>query len=295
MADHDWEDMVLLRRCAAHRQAEDYALTLSAMGISSRLHRQGNYTSVMVASRDAVQATHQLAAYDQENKVHRPKAEPQELLPVRWEVAMVYAGLLFFFFAAIHGHYFAVDWIDRGAMRVGLFRDGEWWRAFTALFLHYDTVHLFSNLAFGTLFLILLSQVAGAGMASLMSIVAGAAGNFLTTFWHASDQASLGASTAIFAALGTLTALQQLRGRYRFALSVRQWIPLAGGITLLGFLGFSGQNTDVAAHVFGFLSGLVVGVILALWRYDWARDHRLQRDSFLVAVGLGLAAWHAAL
>ena len=95
--------------------------------------------------------------------------------------------------------------------------------------------------------------------------------------------------------MATLTALQQIRGRYRFALSVRQGIPLAGGITFLRFLGFSGQNTDVAAHVFGFLCGLLVGVVLALWRYDWARDRRLQRDSLLVAVGLSLAAWHAAL
>ena len=87
-------------------------------------------------------------------------------IPIAWKTVLFF-GLLFFFIAAIHGNYFAIDWIDRGAMRVGLFRDREWWRAFTALFLHYDTVHLFSNLAFGTLFLLLLSQVAGAGMASL--------------------------------------------------------------------------------------------------------------------------------
>jgi hypothetical protein len=43
---------------------------------------------------------------------------------------------------------------------------------------------------------------------------------------------------------------------------LRRWLPLAGGDTLLGFLGFSGVRTDVGGHVAGFLAGSAVGAPL---------------------------------
>jgi hypothetical protein len=40
--------------------------------------------------------------------------------------------------------------------------------------------------------------------------------------------------------------------------------PIVGGLALLGALGAGGSNTDLGAHLFGFLGGLVVGLLAAL-------------------------------
>ena len=76
---------------------------------------------------------------------------------------------------------------------------------------------------------------------------------------------SLGASTAVFAALGILSGLgvaETLRDRARLPW-VRISAPFLAGLVLLGWLGGGGghgSNTDVLGHVFGFSSGLVAGV-----------------------------------
>ena len=40
---------------------------------------------------------------------------------------------------------------------------------------------------------------------------------------------------------------------------LRDWIPLAGGVTLLVFLGLSGAKTDILGHILGFGFGIAVG------------------------------------
>ena len=93
---------------------------------------------------------------------------------------MVYWVVLLFFFAAGRHEAFSFDWIGEGAVQSGLMLKGEWWRAVTALCLHESGAHLLGNLVFGTVFLMLLSQVTGAGVAALAMITAGAAGNVLS-------------------------------------------------------------------------------------------------------------------
>lgn len=44
---------------------------------------------------------------------------------------------------------------------------------------------------------------------------------------------------------------------------MRAWLPLAGGLALLGFLG-SSAHTDITAHLFGFLAGAVLGLFYTL-------------------------------
>jgi membrane associated rhomboid family serine protease len=87
-------------------------------------------------------------------------------------------------------------------------------------------------------------------------------GNGLDAMVMPTEQRSLGASTAVFAALGILSAYAwaletgaQLRWAKRLG-------PLIAGVMLLGFLGAGGERTDVTAHVTGFLSGCLLGAAL---------------------------------
>jgi membrane associated rhomboid family serine protease len=91
-------------------------------------------------------------------------------------------------------------------------------RCFTALTLHADAQHLFSNLVFGLFFLVPLCRRAGQGLGLCLSIFGGALGNFCNAIacaiplWPAlrsgpGGTLSLGFSTAIFSALGALCLL----------------------------------------------------------------------------------------
>jgi rhomboid protease GluP len=294
VAGVDGGGLVAVRRCAMRSQADQYALVLSAMGIESLIAQEGKFTILYVALENSARANGELAAYDSENR-QRPSGivRLHPSLP-RIEVAMVYWTLLLFFFAAARQEAFSFNWISAGAAQTALMLSGEWWRAVTALCLHASGAHLLGNLVFGTVFLMLLSQVTGAGVAALAMITAGAAGNVLSALVRAPEHTSIGASTAIFAGIGLLAALQLAR-REHFEFSLlRSWTPVAGGLALLAFLGFSGENTDVLAHVLGFGSGIAAGWMLAKWDRNWTLDKGLQWKCAGIAGAVVIAAWVAA-
>ena len=287
-------DLVEVRRCARRGQAEQYALVLTAMGMQSLIMPEGKFTALYVALEDAARASEELAAYDSENRPRPPgRVWSRPPLP-RVEVAMVYWTVLLFFFAAGRHEAFSFDWISAGAAQTGLMRSGEWWRAVTALFLHQSGAHLLGNLVFGTVFLMLLSQVTGAGVAALAMITAGTAGNVLSALVRAPEHTSIGASTAIFAGIGLLAALRQMRRQDHALTALRNWVPVAGGLALLAFLGFSGENTDVLAHVLGFGSGIAAGLLLARWDRDWTIHRGLQWTCAAIAGAVVISAWIAA-
>ena len=147
---------------------------------------------------------------------------------------------------------------------IGLFGQGEWWRPFTALFLHADLGHLVGNLLSGLVFATLVSRLTGPLLGWAMILACGTVGNIITSLLtYPEPFVSLGASTAVFAALGILSGLgvaETLRDRARLPW-VRVSAPFLAGLILLGWLGGgSGGNTDVLGHMFGFGSGLVAGV-----------------------------------
>lgn len=287
-------DLVAVRRCARRSQAEQYALVLTAMGIQSLIAPEGKFTTLYIAQEDAARANEELSAYESEER-RRPPERVWSRPPLpRVEVAMAYWTALLFFFAAGRNEAFSFDWISAGAAQTGLMLNGEWWRAVTALCLHQSGAHLLGNLVFGTVFLMLLSQVTGAGVAALAMITAGAAGNVLSALVRAPEHTSIGASTAIFAGIGLLAALRQVRRQDHALSALRNWVPLAGGLALLAFLGFSGENTDVLAHVLGFGSGIAMGLVLASWDRDWTEDRGLQWKCVAIAGAVVASAWVAA-
>ena len=162
-------------------------------------------------------------------------------------------------------------------------------------FLHVSGTHLLSNLAFGTVFLLLLSQVLGPGMTALTVVAAGAAGNALNALVRPAFDTSIGASTAIFSAVGLLAALRQnwlLKG---ISLSPRDWVPLAGGVMLLALLGFSEGHTDILAHVFGFVSGVCVGSLFVWLDRRWPENRPAQVKSAWAAGGIVVFSWLCAV
>jgi membrane associated rhomboid family serine protease len=134
----------------------------------------------------------------------------------------------------------------------------------------------------------------GPGVGTWLVLLAGAGGNALTALVHGPSSISIGASTAIFGALGILAARQFVARRRRSRASGHKgWVVIAASLALLGMLG-TGPGSDVLAHVFGLLVGGLLGIGPAL-----AQRRPLGRSSqWLLALAAGalvLACWRIAL
>lgn len=151
------------------------------------------------------------------------------------------------------------DWVDIGNAQAGKILDGQWWRLVTALTLHADWAHLSSNLAIGGIFVFFLCREIGSGLSWSLLLSAGALGNLVNACVQPRTHGSVGASTAVFGAVGILAAISLVR--YRHHLRTRWTLPVAGALALLALLGTEGKNTDLGAHLFGFVYGFFLGLI----------------------------------
>lgn len=104
---------------------------------------------------------------------------------------------------------------------------------------------------------------------------------------------SVGASTAVFGALGILVALVWRRGFLRHTPWRRRFAPIFAGIALLAYTGTAGENTDLGAHLFGFVAGLGIGWALA--RDALLDGRRAQWLAAAAGAGALVAAWAVAL
>jgi membrane associated rhomboid family serine protease len=265
LPDENEEAWVEVGRFAARGEAGEHALVLVAAGIDCQLTPRGSSIVLLVAESRIVEARRELAAYAEDSQsVATPRLPLPSLRDGLTGVLAYWCALTFIFSAASH-HAFATDWLSVGEAQTGRIFDGEWWRVFTALGLHADLEHLISNLVAGSLFGFFLSEILGSGLAWLMILIAGGAGNAINASFQSTAHTSIGASTAIFGAIGLLAVLALKYQPLPWRRGLRRWVPLAAGIMLLAFLGIEGERIDVGAHLAGFLVGcLLGGVFLAV-------------------------------
>ncbi len=177
-----------------------------------------------------------------------------------------------------------------------LVMSGEWYRLFTAMFLHGDLVHLGLNLwalwGLGRL----VERLYGTPSYLLIYVVSGVFGGLASVAWNP-YQNSVGASGAIFALLGALVVFLA-RGSTR----VPKKIVLSHGLSALVFIlystavGMLSDKIDNAAHMGGMICGGLLGWLLAR-PFDTARLSLRKVSSAaitaLLLLSLGVAQVHA--
>lgn len=264
---------VAIYRLRKKKKAREYALVLHSVGISADLRQEGGEFLLVVAGPLADAARQQLERYEAENKGWPPRDEALPRISDGINGSLIYCALLFGFYMLQSNEYFGLDWLAAGRTEARAIRSGELWRPFTALSLHSGMPHLLSNMLWGGVFGALIAQFTGSGLAWLGVLLAGGLGNWLNAYLQAPEHRSIGASTAVFGALGILMAAQWLRrSRARFD-RLRRLTPLVVGLFLLAWFGFPNpegtdlfrRRIDVLAHCTGLLAGLGLGAFYSLW------------------------------
>jgi len=296
--------LVEVFRSLRRRTCDERALVLMAVGIESDVTFAGRGFILWVNEADAPRAAAHLRQYELENRPAPPPPPPSRVYPYSWVGCLGYVLCLMGVAYAISAGLVRLDAFDTGDLHAAAVRAGQLWRVWTALTLHVDGAHLAANLGAGVWFGYLAGRQMGVGTAWLLTITGAALANLFEAFTGPADHRAVGASTAVFTALGLMAAYSW---RERFQLTqrwARRWGPLVAGVILLGWTGSGGgsedgqaaaENVDIVGHVAGFAVGLLLGATAALPSCRRLLDRVPQWLSGAIAIASLAIAWAYAL
>jgi rhomboid protease GluP len=250
------EPMIELYKHLSRDQAQLCALILTTTGIAYRTKKDGTGWRVRVESRDFTKSLAAMSAYFKENPEHhfvdkKPLSEKLRSFSGIWA-----AVILMSFYLAV-GEDRQVFFKSFGASAAAIL-NGEAFRTVTALMLHVDAVHLAGNMAAIAFFGSVVGTLHGTGAGWLMILFTGILGNLCNAWLYQTNHLAVGASTAVFGAIGMLSTHQFWNKMAIPGERIKSWLPVAGGMALLGILGSGGGRVDIMAHLFGYLSGIVL-------------------------------------
>lgn len=156
------------------------------------------------------------------------------------------------------GALFATGYVDTNGNALGV-AHGEWWRLFTAMFLHASFFHLAINMY--SLYFVgsIMEQVIGRWRFLVLYLVSGIAGSAGALLLSPLSP-TVGASGAIFGILGGLFVLERRR-------HISTGGQVAGLIVLNLVITFAFSSTiSVGGHVGGLIGGIVLMVALLQFR-----------------------------
>jgi len=246
---------------SSRAEAEAWSLVLAAEGVAHGLIAGDGRFSVEVDPENHARAVALIERWARENE--KPPAAVAAAIPDRPTNAGIWIALALAAFYVVTGPWSeSSEYFRRGSADARRILNGELWRSVTALSLHSDPGHVLGNAFSCAVFGTLLLRRYGVGAGAWLLLGSGALGNLLTALWHGSQHRSVGASTALFGAIGALAATELVRRRGLQLGWNQAWLPIAGGIALLAMLG-TGSGSDLAAHVLGLVAGAGLGFAVA--------------------------------
>ena len=164
--------------------------------------------------------------------------------------------------------------------------NGEWWRMFTAMFLHIGILHLLFNMV--ALWNVggFMERVLGTTGFVVLYLLAGLLGSVASVAWNP-FVVSAGASGAIFGVYGGLLAFLV---RHRGMTSQASLAALRSNtLAFVGFnllYGFVQEGIDMAAHLGGLAGGFLCGFVLTQPRIQASHTRRHMYSALVGLLGL---------
>ncbi|MCD6138560.1 MAG: rhomboid family intramembrane serine protease [Deltaproteobacteria bacterium] len=251
--------MVILFENLHADKVNEYELVLRSSGIAYDVNKGAYGWNILVGSADYERALNTIEKYLRENPV---TGEDRQIPPLHYQKTfsglVVCVMLVLFYMLMAMGTDNQAFMSTYGSSAFNILH-GELYRTVTSLMVHANVVHLACNVVGIAVFGTAVCSITGAGVGWFLILITGIVGNLMNAFLYQKNHISIGSSTAIFGAIGILAGYQFLRKTRQPEMRIKAWIPLAGGLALLAILG-SGKYSDLTAHLFGFVSGIVMGI-----------------------------------
>jgi len=175
-------------------------------------------------------------------------------------VSSILIFILFFITLAqlFFGQFSSQSLKDFGALQAELVWEGDYYRLFTVMFLHGSIEHFFSNAVIG-LFILggTLERIVKTWRYLVIYFVGGLGASLTIIF--TTNNLTVGASGAIFAALGSLLYLTFFRNDI---IAKPERISIWALIVIEMIFTFTTANISISAHVGGLLSGFLLSFIV---------------------------------
>jgi membrane associated rhomboid family serine protease len=283
-------------RTADHDLFWTCSFVLTALQIPHQSLMKDGFFHLLVPHHLKARALKELEEYSSENNSWPRKAQhPEQMVKTPQPAALLLVGTLALFYSVTgpwDGNSF---WFQLGAGNSqAMLEQSQWYRLITSLTLHADIIHLLNNSILGGFLLHFFFLLVGNGIGLFALLCTAAMGNYINVVLHGPGHIFVGFSTAIFAIIGLLSML-----RYSYNSGVNGshvFVPLMAGVALLAMLGSSGEHTDLGAHFFGLLCGLLFGKILGLRLIRRLKDSLfVQTLLFVTSLLAVLISWMLAL
>ena len=153
---------------------------------------------------------------------------------------------------------------EKGAMVTEIvLRNGEYYRLFSAIFLHADTVHLMNNMLMLILVGAIVENYTGHAFYFFLYMLSGLFGNMISMAYEIQNDLrwiSVGASGAIMGLVGVIVVwLIKNWSSFVHSRNIKFRLLLMGLFIIQAL--FFQKGANIAAHFGGFVTGAVLGII----------------------------------
>lgn len=156
----------------------------------------------------------------------------------------------------------ALFMLEHGAAYLpNIIEQGEYWRLFSCMFLHFGADHLMNNMLMLGVTGYRLEKVLGSVRFGILYFGSGLCGSFLSMYKElgaAEHAVSAGASGAVFGVVGGLLSYAALHKGKVEGLTAK---GILGMVALSLYYGFSASGVDNWGHIGGLAGGLVLGLL----------------------------------
>lgn len=183
--------------------------------------------------------------------------------------AMIAANVIVYFIMTTTGSTSdGTHMLEWGAAYRPYILDGEYYRLFTSMFLHFGISHLVNNMLLLLFAGYYLEMSVGQICFFFIYLLGGVGGNILS-LWHDvytdTSYISAGASGAVFAVMGALLVVTLIKRNSPDNLRISRLLLMIGFSV---YVGFTSQGVDGWAHMGGLIAGALVCFLLSpFWKF----------------------------
>ncbi len=183
-----------------------------------------------------------------------------------------------------------LKFVQLGAIQPFLIANGQYWRLFTAIFLHAGILHIAFNAYALWLFGSMVERDFGTPKFLAIFFVTGLLASVASYAFGPEVTVGVGASGAIFGIFGAFIAYNYRRRHLAMAAANLRWAVTL--IVLNAFLALGFSTIDWRAHVGGLIAGVAAGWIAEGWGTRQQRRALLYGGfGVLIVAGIAIVAW----